>query len=237
MVILRVDVDNAYNFYKRFPKGGGSLNTLRLSHGLFAISQFGYLEDLRLLVEDLDDRGLRATFFFKATTIPQRDMRERILRSHAVGFHAVRTARFEDFKKDFKKVNKSFHDSIMGMSKHGDGTGKAERRHTWQYDPERCIGYAGKLGLRYFSGNGKNPEEKKTIVNGIVYFPSAFWINRMSRTNQFTIEWLINESQNRDVVVLFHPLGWRSYRQVRNDYEAIVDKCDAFKTFDEVTIK
>ena len=228
-VLLRIDVDNAYAYLKRV------FNNLRLNYYFPAIEALGYLSYLKRLLSDLEDRGIAATLFFKPSTIPSKRLAQRILKLHAVGFHAVRTSNFEEFLADFKKVNKALSGAVNGLSKHGSGVWRGERGHTWRYDPERCIEYARRLGLKYFSGNGEDPREKPKIINGILYFPSAFWINRRKRASEFTVEWLVEEASSRDIVVLFHPREWATDPQVRRDYEKIVSLGDKFKTFTRFT--
>ena len=232
-IILRIDVDNPYG-YENFQLK--ALNFLALNYGFPGVETLGYLKYLKLLLTDLEDRGIRATFFFKAKTIPRsRELRSTILERHEVGFHAVRTDNFKAFLEDFQRVNRTFEGKVTGLSKHGSGAWKGERGHTWRYDPERCIEYARRLGLRYFSGNGENPREEVKLVRGVLYYPSAFWVNRKRRAPEFTVEWLIEETQTRDIVVLFHPYEWGTNSQVRSDYEKIVSLGDKFKTFTRFT--
>ena len=232
-ILLRVDVDNPYG-YKTFREK--TLNYLALKYDFPKIDTLGYLRYLKILLKDLEERGITATFFFKTTTIPKTNLRNQILKKHEVGFHAVRTRTFNEFSKDFNKVNIAFKGEVYGMSKHGSGiwVGK-EKRHTREYNVSRCIKYAKKLGLKYFSGNDEDPRMEKTVVNGIIYYPSAFWINKKRRKPQFTIEWLIEESSRKDIVVLLHPYEWATQYQIYRDYEKIVNLGDKFKTFTEVS--
>ena len=227
-IILRIDVDNPYGYHTFWRK---VLNYLALNYNFPKIDALGYLSHLNSLLRDLEERDVPATFFFKTTTIPNIEMRSRILEMHEVGFHAVRTRSFQEFLKDFQKVNKAFKGLVSGLSKHGSGEWVGERGHTPEYDPERCIRYAKRLGLKYFSGNGEDPRVEATVVDGIVYYPSAFWISRRRRKPQFTIEWLLEESLRRDIVVLLHPHEWATRSQARRDYERIVSCGEKFKTF------
>ena len=227
-IILRIDVDNPYGYQTFLRK---ALNYLALNYDFPKIERIGYLQYLKQLLEDLEERDVPATFFFKATTIPKKETRLRILKMHEVGFHAVRTESFQEFLKDFQKVNNAFKGLIFGLSKHGSGEWVGERSHTSEYDPERCIQYAKRLGLKYFSGNGEDPRVEAMVVDGIVYYPSAFWVNRRRRKASFTIEWLVDESERRDVVVLLHPYEWAVFNSVKQDYERIISKGNKFRRF------
>jgi len=44
------------------------------------------------MVDDLDNRGLKASFFFLTSTLPKRDLAQDLLsRGHSFGLHAVQT--------------------------------------------------------------------------------------------------------------------------------------------------
>ncbi|MEA2015177.1 MAG: hypothetical protein U9O59_00410 [Actinomycetota bacterium] len=90
-VILRVDVDRAY---MKQPQ-----DYLRTYYGVFpAIASLGYLEHGKKMADDLDNRGIRASFFFLTYTLPKRDLaRDLLSRGHSVGLHAVRTKDLKDF--------------------------------------------------------------------------------------------------------------------------------------------
>ena len=84
-------------------------------------------------------------------------------------------------------------------------------------------------------GNKENPEEREKLEDGILFFPSAFWLNRNYREDKFTIDWLADESVNRNIVVLVHPedvvagtkLTVREYERILNNVQ--------FRTIDDVT--
>jgi len=84
-VILRVDVDRAY---MKQPQ-----DYLRTYYGVLpAIDSLGYLEHCKKMADDLDDRGIRASFFFQTYTLPKRDLAQDLLSSgHSAGLHAVQT--------------------------------------------------------------------------------------------------------------------------------------------------
>ena len=66
-VILRVDVDRADMKQPR--------DYLRTFYGVFpAVNSLGYLEHCKKMADDLNDRGIRASFFFLTYTLPKRGL-------------------------------------------------------------------------------------------------------------------------------------------------------------------
>ena len=95
--------------------------------------------------------------------------------------------------------------------------------------------YAKQSNLTYFLGNGENPDENEKNVDGILYFPSAFWLNRNYREDKFTIDWLADESVSRKIVVLIHPEDIVSGTElIVREYEQILDRVK-FTTINDVT--
>ena len=87
-VILRVDVDKPFLRKKSFTKRTCLFDSR------------GYLESCTEVIEDLNRRGLKASFFFQTYTLPKRDLaRDLLSERHGFGLHAVRT---KDFSNDLK---------------------------------------------------------------------------------------------------------------------------------------
>lgn len=231
-VLLRIDVDNPFDNSNPFET---ACNLLRTNYFFPALRKFGYLKNFEYLINDLNSRGIKANIYFKISTLPNKSMCEEIkAQGHEVGLHAVRTSDFENFMTEVKKISEAFRAKNCGFSKHGSGKLKLERKHTPQYEPEKYLEWAKRARMRYFLGNGEDPRIKKKIVKEVLYFPSAFWIEAKYRKKEVTVEWLINESQSRDIVVLTHPISWSHKEQVRRDYERIVSNVSKFKTLGEV---
>ena len=95
-IILRVDVDRAYMKQPR--------DYLRTFYGIFpAVNSSGYLEHCKRMADDLDNRGIRASFFFQTYTLPKRDLaRDLLSERHGFGLHAVRTKDLKDYFIDLK---------------------------------------------------------------------------------------------------------------------------------------
>lgn len=225
-VLLRVDVDNPYGWSNLYLT---LLNRFSNKWRWFPkIEAMGYLWHLRKFVDDINDRGIKATFFFRRITVPKNlDP----FADHELAFHAVKTDTYEHFKRDLSKVSLMCRRKLNGFSKHGSGIDKLASWHTAKYEPEKYLKWAALEGLKYFSGNGENPCEQMKFVNGIRFYPSAFWVNQEHRAKRFTVNWLADECQNRDIVVIIHPFMWAVNRQVRGDWEKIVNNVDNFKLF------
>ena len=150
--------------------------------------------------------------------------------------HSCRfTKDYKDFLRDLGKMSCGFGGKVYGFTKHGSGKFKLSRRHDPNYDPNKFIDYAKQSNLKYFLGNKENPDEREMIKDGILYFPSAFWLNRNYREDKFTIDWLAEESVNRDIVVLVHPMDVVAGTELMvREYERMLDRVE-FITIDDVT--
>ncbi|NQE46641.1 hypothetical protein C5S31_11530 [ANME-1 cluster archaeon GoMg2] len=216
--ILRIDVDRAYE--------NRILHYARVNQELFpALDSRGYLESCKEVVSDLNSRGLKASIFFQPFTVPNKEFAEELMKKgHSVGLHAVHTKDFKDFSGDLTKISKRFEGNVYGFTKHGSGKFQLSRRHDPNYDPNKFIQYAKQSNLKYFLGNEENPDENEKNVDGILHFPSAFWLNRNYREDKFTIDWLAEESVSRTIVVLIHPEDVVGGTELMvREYERILD--------------
>jgi len=220
-VILRIDVDRAYE--------NRILHYMRVNQELFlGIDSLGYLKSSKEVIKDLNDRGIKASIFFQPFTIPNKEFAHELIKDgHSVGLHAVHTEDYGDFSRDLNKISKRFGGKIYGFTKHGSGWLKLSRRHDPNYDAEKFIEYEKKSNLKYFLGNRENSEEREKIIDGILFFPSAFWLNRNYRDDRFTVDWLVDESVNRNIVVLIHPEDVVAGTELmRLEYERILEKVE-----------
>lgn len=226
-VILRIDVDDSYP--------NRILHYARVNQGFFpGIDSLGYSEMTKKIVHDLNDRGIRASLFFQPHTIPNKNFAEDLVKhGHSVGLHAVHTNNYDNFFNEFNKITNRFNGYIHGFTKHGSGKAKLSRKHDPTYNSDILLRYAKKLQMKYFLGNGENPDLNLELINGVLYFPSAFWINRNYREDKYSVEWLIDTSAERDIVVLMHPEDIvRGTALVVREYENILDMVDIM-TIDE----
>jgi hypothetical protein len=203
-----------------------------------AVFRAGFVELSQTLADDLNDRGIKASLSFPPFTVQNKDFAQELLKKgHSVGLHEVHTKDFKDFSRDLKKLSRSFDGIVYGFTKHGSGKFKLSRRHDPNYDPEKFIESAKQSNLKYFLGNGENPKERGEVVDGVFYFPSAFWLNRNYWGDKFTIDWLADESVNRNIVILRHPMDVVGGTELLvRDYEWILDKVKIIR-IDEIILK
>ena len=223
-VILRIDVDNPYGWQTGWRK---ILNYLRLNWWFPAVKSLGYLIFLDELLDDLEARDVPAVFFFTELTVPKNLER---YKDYEVGAHIVSAGSYDEFLVELNDISGRLQRRIHGFTKHGSGKLKLSRRHEPLYDLDEYVKWAQKAKLRYFLGNGENPEERPFFVGDVLVYPSAFWINKNYRADKYDLEWLAEESEKRDIIVLLHPYNWATNEQVRNDYEEILSRVDRFVT-------
>ena len=218
--ILRIDVDTAYQ--------NRILNYARVNKELFlGIDSLGYLKSCKLIADDLFERGITASFFFLPFTLPSRTFVQELMKEgHNVGLHAVHTKEYTDFSADIHRASKSLG-KILGFTKHGSGRFKLSRSHDPNYNSDKFIDFARMSNLKFFLGNGENPDEGWQYKDGVLYFPSAFWLNRNYREDNFTVDWLVKASRDRDVVVLMHPEDvMEGTNLMTREYERIMGKVE-----------
>jgi hypothetical protein len=218
--ILRIDVDTAYQ--------NRILNYARVNKELFlGMDALGYLGSCKVIADDLFERGIKASFFFLPFTLPSKlFVRELMKEGHNVGLHAIHTKEYSDFSADINRASKSLG-KIVGFTKHGSGRFKLSRSHDPDYNPDKFIEFARKSDLKFFLGNGENPDESWQYKEGVQYSPAAFWLNRNYREDKFTVDWLIEASRDRDVVVLMHPEDvTEGTNLMTREYERIMSKLE-----------
>ena len=202
------------------------------------VSRAGFVELSQTLADDLNDRGIKASLSFQPFTVQNKDFAQELLKKgHSIGLHAVHTKDFKNFLGDLGKISRRFDGKVCGFTKHGSGKSKLSRRHDLNYDPEKFIESAKQTNLKYFLGNGENPKERGEVVDSVFYFPSAFWLNRNYWEDKFTIDWLADESVNRNIVILMHPRDVVGGTELLvRDYEWILDKVKIIR-IDEIILK
>jgi hypothetical protein len=222
-VTIRIDVDTPYGWQSL---GAKARNYLRLNWWFPAVTKLGYLHSLNILLNDLMARNIPAAFFFTKFTTPT-NMEK--YTKYFVGAHLISARNYNEFQKEIDQISNGLNRKICGFTKHGSGKLKLCRTHAPQYEQNKYVDWAQKAKLLYFIGNGENPDEMPFYIGTVKVYPSVFWINRYYRDQKYSIEWLAEESTDRDIIVLIHPYYWLTKNQVRKEYEKMIDKIDNFK--------
>jgi hypothetical protein len=226
-LIIRVDVDRAYGAKNIFYK---SLSFLASSLPVFPKLNFlGYLNDLKEFISFVDKYDLKIIFFFRRCTIPNKNLLCLLnKKKYSLGWHTENTFNYDSFKREFiiikNKIGKFDY-----FSKHGSGLlhynklKKFGYYHDPEYNLEKFILWGSKLKLKYFFGNEEKPALKFESYNKLKYIKGCFWINPNYRNSQFSLDWLLNYSKKRDVVLLIHPCNWRANKEIYNSFKYILD--------------
>lgn len=230
VVILRHDVDSAYvaefkfNRYLRHLLVRLDQHRLRIGTCIPAIPQLKYLHDAERLFELEKSLGIKGSWFFRRRTKPHLSFRKKLLSYGCeVSLHAETTRSEDAFVRELKSIVGEY--KPLGFTKHGNAKDEiqARERSCEIYDPENCVRLAKKFGLRYFSGNGVNPEEACRMVDGVIYFPSAFWnFPGYMDDAKYTLEWMKRKHKEKPMVLLIHP------REYTDHYPDLADKITAF---------
>ena len=166
-------------------------------------------------------------------TKPHSTFKEKLLRHGCeIAFHADITSDERKFISDLEYIFGK--NNPFGFSKHGSIKNEleAKKKGCEVYDPDRCIYLAKKYGFTYFSGNGVNPEEPWRITDGIVYFPSAFWMSPTYMNKKYTLKWLIKNYKDKDIVVLIHPREYTDvFPKTKNLIDKLLNKVDEIMSF------
>ncbi len=171
------------------------------------VAGFGFLAELRTMLYWLNLEGARAHVFFRRCTLPSESIIELLdTGGHAIGLHLENSRSFGTFLKETQILERHIGRKVLGVSKHGSGYKKFGFHHHAPYEPEKYVEWAERASMRVFFGNLQDPSMEATAANGLLFFPSAFWLESPWRdTKKFTVEWLLDHAQRRDIVLLVHP--------------------------------
>ena len=221
-LIIRIDVDRPYG---RRPLARHLLS--RISSDLYfpKIAGFGYLTELGTMLNWLNDAKARAHVFFRRCTLPNASILKLLSAGgHEIGLHLENSRSLETFLKEKRIVEESVGRTIFCVSKHGSGGAKYGFHHYAPYEPEKYIGWAQEASMRLFLGNLEDPTLEPTqIANAPLVFPSAFWLEPAWRdTKKFSVDWLLERAQFRDIVLLVHPENVLADAGLSNDFKKII---------------
>lgn len=220
-LIVRIDVDRPYG-KQGFVRHVAS----RISSDLYLprIDWLRYLEELRTILHILTVNGKSAHVFFRKCTYPRT---EALSGGHFWGLHLENSRSEETFKEELSSLERRLGHKVVEFSKHGSGRLHLGLHHYAPYEPERYIPWAKRAGMKLFFGNLENPEIPPVQDNGLLYYPSAFWLEPFWRDKKkFPIEWLLEEAKSRDVVMLLHPDNVTSDPEIMREFRMAVEKLD-----------
>jgi hypothetical protein len=229
-LIVRIDVDRPYG---RAPVFRHLLS--RVSSDLYfpRIQQLGFLNELKTMLGWLNDSRAQAYTFFRRCTLPSRPVLELLQAGrHVIGLHLENSRSFDTFQEEASIIENHVGRKVLAISKHGSGGAKFGFHHYAPYEPDRYVEWAQRASMRLFLGNLQDPTiAPLTSNNSLLVFPSAFWLEPSWRdTERFTIDWLIDNARQRDVVLLVHPENVLASPELAKDFKRLIREVGS-KTF------
>ena len=203
-LIVRIDVDRPYGktpFLRHvFSRLGSDLYFPKLE-------SFGYLAELKTILEILNEKKARAHVFFRRCTLPSPAILELMdAGGHEFGLHLEDSRSFESFCNEKSILERHIGRPVLSVSKHGSGKHKYGFHHYAPYEPENYVEWARQSGMRLFLGNLEDPTIPPLAAEpGVRVYPSAFWLEPAWRDmRRFTVKWLHAEANKSDIVLLMH---------------------------------
>ncbi len=232
-IVLRIDVDNAYGWDTYIHK---ALNYIAENYFSLCFYRFGCGKPLKKLVNYLEEVGITASIFFKYTTISTYKFVKKDISKYEIGLHILSATSFRGFLKELNKIRVISGKEINGVTKHGNGMLKTSRKHAWRYEPEKYIKWVYKSGLKYFSGNIKDPTLTCEIrYKNVYYFPGVFYVEPWHRENGLTVDDIIADAEtDAFFIILVHPFNWYSNIDVKHILNKIIDGVDKIYNFREI---
>lgn len=221
-LIIRIDVDRPYG-KQPFPRHVLS----RLGSDLYfpKFEVFGYLRELRIILEVLNGRNARAYIFFRRCTLPSESVLRLIRQGrHVIGLHLENSRSFESFAEEKQRLERHIGESVQAVSKHGSGGARYGLHHYAPYEPNKYIDWGRQAEMKLFMGNLEDPSINATVdESGFRTFPAAFWLEPAWRnTTKFTIDWLVAQADSRDIVVLLHPENVLADPTLTEEFEGLL---------------
>lgn len=224
-VIVRMDIDRPYGKRNLAHK-----IISRVSSDLYfpRIESLGYLTDLHEILTILERYRVASYVFFRRCTFPTTRIFKMLKRGgHKVGLHLENSRSLNSFNRELERLRVYSNQEVLTFSKHGSGQHRYGLHHYAPYEPEKYISWAKTLDMKLFFGNGENPNQLGYQDGDLFVFPSAFWLEHSWRdTEFFTIDWLCEESRQRNIVLLFHPDNVMADKYLMECLLRILDQCD-----------
>lgn len=221
-LIVRIDVDRPYG-KQGFVRHVAS--RIASDYFLPRVGGLRYLDELKTILHILTANGKQAHVFFRKCTYPTPEI---LTEDHIWGLHLENSRSEETFQEELSSLERRLGQKIVEFSKHGSGRLHLGRHHYAPYEPERYLPWAKRAGMKLFFGNLENPEMPPLQDGGLQFYPSAFWLEPFWRDKKkFPIEWLLEEAQRRDVVMLLHPDNVTSDPEIMREFLIAVEKLPA----------
>jgi hypothetical protein len=204
-LIIRIDVDRPYG---KQPFLRHMLSRMGSDFFPFRLEKLGYLGELRIILQMLNEIGARAYIFFRRCTLPTPSIQQLIGEGdHKIGLHLEDSRSLESFLKEKDILEQHVGQTVFAVSKHGSSGVKQGFHHFPPYEPEKYVNWARQNGMRLFLGNLEDPSIRPLVdAMGFYFYPSAFWLEPAWRKiDLFTIDWLLSHAMSSDIVLLVHP--------------------------------
>ena len=225
-LIVRIDVDRPYG-----KEGLVRHVASRVSSDYYLprMEWLRYLEELKTILRILQANGRKAYVFFRKCTYPSAEVLDLMRRgNHQFGLHLENSRSAETFNEELASLERHLGFRITAFSKHGSGRLHLGRHHYAPYEPERYLPWARNAGMRLFLGNQENPELRPVEEDGLLCFPSAFWLEPQWRDKQkFPIEWLLQEARRRNVVMLLHADNVTADPEIMREFRLAIEKLES----------
>jgi hypothetical protein len=221
-VIIRIDVDRPYG---KTPLLRHMLSRCSSDFWFPRIEVFGYLRELRKMLQILGDNGARAYIFFRRCTLATDDILELVAAGgHEIGLHLENSKSFEAFQIERTLMERHTGKQVLAFSKHGSGRWKYGRHHFAPYEPQRYLAWAQQAQMKVFFGNLEDPTMQSRFESGgLLYYPAAFWLEPSWRdTANFSVDWLLARARSSDVVLLVHPENVLGDPDLLRDFTRII---------------
>ena len=224
-LIVRIDVDRPYGKQGILRHVASRLSS---DYYLPRLKWLRYLDELMAILRILNVNDKSAYVFFRKCSYPTPAVCELMeTGGHRFGLHLENSRSAETFKEELRSLQQQLGRRVEAFSKHGSGHARYGRHHYAPYEPERYLDWGKQVGLKAFFGNLEDPLLRQSQDGGMLYFPSAFWLEPHWRdTKRFPVEWLLSEAKERDVVMLLHPDNVTASPDIMREFRTAIETLD-----------
>lgn len=226
-LLVRIDVDRPYG---RSPFFRHVLSRTSSDLCTPTLHRFGYLKELRSILELVKAEGARTYVFFRRCTLPSPQVLELLdTGGHEIGLHLEDSRTFSTFQVERQLLETRVGRSMKCFSKHGSGGAKFGFHHHAPYEPQRYIEWAQRADMKLFLGNLEDPTALPfTAGESLTVFPAAFWLEPSWRdTSRFCTDWLLDHARHRDIVMLIHPENVLASAELTLTFKRIISKLES----------